>query len=79
MAKQEYENKMIDSVLNYEPNKVSTRKLIEQKKTKRYLLKVYPKTWEAFTTINRQKGLSNSAVLNLLIHKYIKKGGKNFG
>lgn len=79
MAKQEYENKMIDSVLNYEPNKVSTRKLIEQKKTKRYLLKVYPKTWEAFTTINRQKGLSNSAVLNLLIHKYIKKGGENFG
>lgn len=79
MAKQEYENKMIDSVLNYEPNKVSTRKLIEQKKTKGYLLKVYPKTWEAFTTINQQKGLSNSAVLNLLIHKYIKNGGKNFG
>jgi len=80
MAKQEYENKMIGSVLKYDTEKkVCVDKSIEQKKTKRYLLTVYPTTWELFTAINRQKGLSNNAALNLLIHMYIKKNGKNFG
>jgi len=80
MAKQEYENKMIGSVLKYDPDKkVRVDKSIEQRKTKRYLLTVYPKTWELFTAINRQKRLSNNAALNLLIHMYIKKNGKNFG
>ncbi len=79
MSKQKYENKMIDSVINYEPNKgISEDRLIEQKKTKRYLLNVYPKTWEKFTLINKNKGLSNNAALNLLIHRYIKCGGETF-
>ena len=56
MAKQEYENKMIGSVLKYDTEKkVCVDKSIEQKKTKRYLLTVYPTTWELFTAINRQK------------------------
>lgn len=79
MAKQKYENKMINSVLNYDPkNKPSDNCLDLQRKTKQYLFRIYPKTWEIFTAINKRNGLSNSAALSLLIYRYIKKNGENF-
>ena len=45
-------------------NKTSKSKVINAR--------VFPETWEAFTKINKAKGMSNSSVMSMLVTEYIR-------
>lgn len=50
----------------------STNKDTVRKKNKVVTAKVYPDTWEVFTSINRAQGMTNNSVINMLISNYIR-------
>ena len=52
-----------------------SEELIEKKvkkKDKVITAKVYPETWELFTLINKEQGMSNNSVINMLVSEYVR-------
>lgn len=56
-----------------QPKKGSIIKKIALGKSQLISVKVNPRQYELFKNINRQKGVSNNSVINLLIDDYIRK------
>ena len=56
-----------------QPKKGSIIKKIASGKSQLISVKVNPRQYELFKNINRQKGVSNNSVINLLIDDYIRK------
>lgn len=54
---------------------IESEELIEKKvkkKDKVITAKVYPETWELFTLINKEQGMSNNSVINMLVSEYVR-------
>lgn len=56
-----------------QPRKGSIIKKIASDKSQLISVKVNPRQYEQFKNINRQKGVSNNSIINLLIDEYIRK------
>ena len=56
-----------------QPKKGRIIKKIASGKSQLISVKVNPRQYELFKNINRQKGVSNNSVINLLIDDYIRK------